>query len=309
MHPTVTEAVFQHLRELSQQLIANVDDLGFRRRLLDEYFRLDGKSAEIVGEVKRQSCNGTAVEWVCAENSNSQRRILYIHGGSWISGTIEAYRSLASKISQASDAAVLTVDYRLAPEHKFPAGLDDCVRVYQWMLENGPNGAEPVEDAFVCGDSAGGNLTLSTLLRLMSDDKATPNAAVALSPATDFTGQSPSIKTKAAVDPVIPPMVYTVLPPIYLNDEALDNPFVSPLFGDFSRSPPILLQVGSAEILLDDSVRLADRAKQQGCDVQLQVWDGMPHVFQGFAPVLEPANQAISQIGEFIKSNIRTRSV
>jgi acetyl esterase/lipase len=197
---------------------------------------------------------------------------------------------------------VLAVGYRLAPEHKFPAGLDDCIQAYQWMRENGPSGTAPATATFLMGDSAGGNLALATMLKCKNSRLPLPTAMVAISPATDFTGKSPSLKSRATADPIINPAVYRALAPVYLGKHADPaHPYVSPLFGDYHKMPPILLQVGDAEVLLDDSTRLARHASEQGCKVTLQIWDGMPHVFQGFVPFLPKASEAVAKIGEFIR--------
>ncbi|MCB1757396.1 MAG: alpha/beta hydrolase [Gammaproteobacteria bacterium] len=300
---TDREAVFQHLRDLFGRIVSTLDDLPKRRRLLDEYFRLDGEIPDIVGTLIEVDDQRFPLEWVCADNADPDRRILYIHGGSWVSGSFAGYRALASRISKAAGAAVLLVDYRLAPEHRFPAGLDDCVEAFLWMLGHGPDGPADARNAFICGDSAGGNLALATLLRLQAGQKKLPDAVLALSPATDFTAASPSLQTNAGLDPIIHPMVYSALQPVYLGDADPRDPFASPIFGDFSQAPPILLQVGSAEVLLDDSVRLAEHAREQGCEVELQVWEGMPHVFQGFAPRLADASRALEKIGAFVRQH------
>lgn len=295
--------VVQHLRTLAEQVFSVLDNLPERRRLLDEYFRLDGDAPDIIGSITAANCEGIPLEWICADDASTGKRILYIHGGSWVSGSLAAYRALASQISKESGAVVLLVDYRLAPENRFPAGLDDCVGAFRWMLENGPKGAGTAENTFICGDSAGGNLALATLLRLLADKDTLPDAVIALSPATDFTAASPSLLTKAEFDPIIHPMVYAALQPIYLGDADPRDPFASPIFGDFANAPAMLLQVGGDEVLLDDSVRFAEHARAQGAEVELQVWDGMPHVFQGFAPKLDEAKRAIKKIAEFIQKH------
>jgi len=244
------------------------------------------------------------MEWVVADGADPNRRILYIHGGSWISGSPAGYRAFLSRVSQASGAVVLTVDYRLAPENKFPAGLEDCTQAYQWMRQNGPNGKGPVSSAYLMGDSAGGNLALASLLKIKDTKLPLPEAVIALSPATDFTAGSPSLDSRASVDPIINPAVLPALIPVYLGkDTDPTNPYASPLFGDYRGMPPILLQVGDSEVLLDDSKRLAKHADKQGCDVTVEVWDGMPHVFQGFAPFLPQATEAIAKIEKFIRQH------
>ena len=153
------------------------------------------------------------MEWVVANGADPKRRILYIHGGSWISGSLSGYRAFISRVSQAAKAVVLSVDYRLAPEHVFPAGLEDCVQAYQWMRENGPDGKEPAGATYLMGDSAGGNLALSALLKVRDSGLALPAAVIAISPATDFTCGSPSLVSRAAVDPIINPAILPALIP------------------------------------------------------------------------------------------------
>ena len=296
--------VFNHLRNIAGRALELVHDVDARRKLIEQYFSAHPSTAEIKGRWSTAVSGDVAMEWVVADGADPDRRILYMHGGSWISGSPAGYRALLSRISRASGAVVLAVDYRLAPEHKFPAGLEDCFQAYQWMRENGPDGPSPIDSAYLMGDSAGGNLALATLLKLKDSGLALPSALTALSPATDFTCQSPSLTSRASVDPIINPQLVPVLIPVYLGTNAdPTHPYASPLFGDYAGMPPILLQVGDAEVLLDDSRRLAEHAAAQGCDVTLQVWDGMPHVFQGFAPILPEALEAIEKIGAFIKRN------
>ena len=241
------------------------------------------------------------MEWIIADGADPNRRILYIHGGSWIAGSLAGYRAFLSRISQAAGAVILSIDYRLAPEHPFPAGLNDCIHAYQWMLENGPEKESPASAAFLMGDSAGGNLALATLLKIKDFSRPLPKAVVAISPATDLTCGSLSLITRALVDPIINPVTLPVLIPLYLGMNAEpQNPYVSPLFGNYAGMPPLLIQVGDLEVLLDDSIRLASHAAGQGCDVALDIWDGMPHAFQGFAPFLPEASEAINKIGRFI---------
>lgn len=295
-----TQRVVDHLKGVSQKMLAALNDLPKRRVIIDEYFRVEGETPSIDATVISARIGEIPVEWVCAKHADPHRRILYIHGGSWISGTLDGYRSLASLISKATAASVLLVDYRLAPENKFPAGLNDCVTAWSWMLENGPAVSEKASSAFICGDSAGGNLTLASYLALKDQGLEVPKGLVALSPATDFTAASPSLQTHGSRDPIIHPLVYQALRPIYLDNDDIENPLVSPLFGDYHDAPPILVQVGDAEVLLDDSLRLVERARAHGSEATVQVWKNMPHVFQGFAPDLPEANDAIKSIAKFI---------
>ena len=298
------EKVFSHLRAISVRAFELIHDLDARRKLIDQYFCVHPSTSEIHGQWYPVKTGHLPMEWVIANGADPDRRILYIHGGSWISGSLTGYRPFLSRVSQATGAVVLSVDYRLAPEHKFPAGLEDCTRAYQWVRENGPDGKGPVSAAYLMGDSAGGNLALSTLLKVRNSKLPFPTAVIAISPATDFTGGSPSLVSRASVDPIIKPEILPALIPIYLGKHTkLTDPYASPLFGDYSGMPPLLLQAGDAEVLLDDSTRLATHAAEQGCDVTIEIWDGMPHVFQGFAPFLPEASEAIAKIGEFIRQH------
>lgn len=299
-----TTIVFNHLRSIAGRAFELVHDLDARRELIDHYFCAHPSTSEVHGQFYPVKLNHIPMEWIIAGDADPDRRILYIHGGSWISGSLAGYRAFLARISRAAGAVVLAVDYRLAPEHKFPAGLEDCTQAYQWLMQNGPGGSGPAKSTYLMGDSAGGNLALAALLRVKDLKMPLPAAVIAISPATDFTATSPSLISRALVDPIINPQVLPALIPIYLgwnNDPT--NPYASPLFGDYTGMPPLLLQVGEAEVLLDDSTRLAKHAAQQGCDVTLDVWDGMPHVFQGFAPFLPEAVEAIARIGEFIRSH------
>ena len=299
-----TEAVFNHLRSIADQAFKLIHDIDARRKLIEQYFCVHPSTSEIHGQWYPVRDDHMAMEWVVAGGADMNRRILYMHGGSWISGSPAGYRAFLSRVSQAAESVVLAVDYRLAPEHKFPAALEDCTQAYQWMRQNSPNGPSPVVSAYLMGDSAGGNLALATLLKVKDLKLPLPEAVAAISPATDFTGGSPSLVSRASVDPIINPAILPALIPVYLGkDTDPTNPYASPLFGDYRGMPPILLQVGDSEVLLDDSTRLANHASAQGCEVTLEVWDNMPHVFQGFAPLLPQALDAIANIGQFIREH------
>nr|WP_054689420.1 alpha/beta hydrolase fold domain-containing protein [Desulfosarcina cetonica] len=214
-HPPA-EKVIDHLRAISAQAFKLIHDLDARRKLIDRYFCVHPSTSHVHGQWHPVKTDHIPMEWVMASGADAHRRILYIHGGSWISGSLAGYRAFLSRISQATGAVVLAVDYRLAPEHPFPAGLDDCVQAYQWMRENGPHNPWPASATFLMGDSAGGNLALASLLKINDDSLPLPTAVVAISPATDFTGKSPSLASRASVDPIIHPDILPALIPIYL---------------------------------------------------------------------------------------------
>ncbi|MHA1378553.1 MAG: alpha/beta hydrolase [Candidatus Helarchaeota archaeon] len=240
-------------------------------------------------------------EWVIAPNASDERVVLYLHGGGYILGSIDTHRELASRISRASGARVLLIGYRLAPEHKFPAAIEDATLTYRWLLKEGFKS----ENIVIAGDSAGGNLTIVTLLALKEQGEPLPAAAVCLSPWTDMEGLGESVIKKAEEDPWLSANSTSEIARLYLGDVDPRDPLATPLYADLSGLPPILIQVGTSEILLDDSVRLEERAKKAGVEVILDIWEGMIHVFQAFAAYLPEGREAISKIGDFIRNKTR----
>ena len=241
-------------------------------------------------------------EWVLAPGANPDLRLLYIHGGGFVSGSGGFYLTLAAHISAAAKCAVLLPDYRLAPEHPFPAGLEDCVRAHEWMIANGPTGLAPAKATFIAGDSAGGSLTLATLLALRDRRLKLPVGGIPLSPTTDLTLASESLKT--VHDPIISAKTMPVFRDHYLGKTDPRNPLASPVFGDYRGIPPLLIQVGEHEMLRDDSVRVAKKARADGISVKLEVWPGMFHVFQSHEPLLPEARESIEHIADFMRSSL-----
>ena len=242
-------------------------------------------------------------EWVLAPGADPDLRLLYLHGGGWVSGSGGNYLPLAADISLAASCAVLLPDYRLAPEHRFPAGLEDCIEAYNWLIKNGPSGPGAARSTFIAGDSAGGNLTLATLLALRDCKRPLPEGGIALSPATDFTLTSESLKT--VHDPIISARTMPEFRNRYLDKADPRNPLASPVFGDYRGIPPLLIQVGEHEMLRDDSVRVAKKASSDGIPVTLEVWPGMVHVFQ--IRGLPESREAIGHIADFIRSEQRKK--
>ncbi len=228
-------------------------------------------------------------------------RLLYLHGGGWVSGSGGNYLPLAADISVAAKCAVLLPDYRLAPEHPFPAGLEDCISAHDWLIANGPSGPGPAKATFIAGDSAGGNLTLATLLALRDRKRPLPAGGIALSAATDFTLASESLKT--VHDPIISARTMPEFRDRYLKKTDPRNPLASPVFGDYRGIPPLLIQVGEHEMLRDDSVRVAKKALSDGIPVKFEVWPGMVHVFQ--IRGLPESRKAIEQIAKFMRSELQ----
>lgn len=239
-------------------------------------------------------------EWVLAPGADPSVRLLYIHGGGFVSGSGGFYLPLAAHISSSAKCSVLLIDYRLAPEHRFPAGLDDCVQAHDWLRSHGPEEDTPARATFVAGDSAGGNLTLATLLALRDRKLKLPQGAISISPAADLTLASPSLQS--VHDPIISSKTMPVFRDHYLGGQDPAQPLASPVFGDYRGLPPILIQAGEHEMLRDDSVRVAQKAKADGHDVKLEIWLGMFHVFQSHDPLLPEGREAVDHIAQFMQA-------
>jgi epsilon-lactone hydrolase len=255
----------------------------------------------VAADVKCEPVNagGVKSEWVTAPGADASRAILYLHGGGYVIGSINTHRALAARLSTAAKARVLVIDYRLAPEHPFPAAVEDSVAAYRWMLAQG---LKPSRIA-VAGDSAGGGLTVATLVAIREAKLALPGAGVCLSPWIDLEGLGDSMKTKAAADPMVQKDALLEMAKHYLKGQNPRSPLAAPLYADLAGLPPLLIQVGTSETLLDDSTRLAERARKAGVRVTLEPWEHMIHVFQVFAPMLDEGQQAIEKIGEFVRAN------
>ena len=248
------------------------------------------------------NANGIPGEWVTVEESNPNRRVLYFHGGGYVFGSPLTHRRLCEDIARAGGCAVLNLDYRLAPEHPFPAAVDDAIEALRFVQATGPDGPGAPDSTFVAGDSAGGGLVLATLLAARDQGLDQPAAAVSISAWTDLTNSGESITALADDDPQKSsvPMLQN-LARQYLGEAEAENPLASPLYADYAGLPPLLLQVGGAEMLLSDTTRAAERARAAGVDVIEEVWDDMFHVWHQYAPMLPEGRQAIARIGEFIK--------
>lgn len=244
---------------------------------------------------------GIPAEWVVAEHAMSDRRLLYLHGGGYVICSPATHRDLAGRISEASGVSVLVIDYRLAPEHPYPAAVDDATAALRWMNENGPEGPAPASATFVAGDSAGGGLTLATLVATRDAGGRIPKGAVLISAWTDLACTGGSMTTRADVDPMVTDGILQRMVTEYLQGGDPTQPLASPLYADLSGLPPLLVQVGDAEVLLDDSIRVAEKARESGVNVTLEVYPEMMHIFQLFAPVLPEGRQAIDRIGAFLR--------
>jgi monoterpene epsilon-lactone hydrolase len=243
---------------------------------------------------------GVRAEWISAPGASRDRAVLYLHGGGYVLGSIKTHRDLMGRVSRAAKARVLGLDYRLAPEHPFPAAVDDSVAAYRWMLQQD---LKPSRIA-VGGDSAGGGLVVAALVAIRDAKLPMPGAGVCLSPWVDLEGIGESMKTREHADPVVRRDMLTQMAAAYLGGKDARTPLAAPLYANLKGLPPLLIQVGDAETLLDDSNRLAQRARSAGVQVKLEVWPEMIHVFQLFASFLPEGQQAVDGIGQYLSQQL-----
>lgn len=245
--------------------------------------------------------DGIYGEWIKPPNAQLNKVLFYLHGGGFVAGSIDTHRDLVSRICRASNICGFIIDYRLAPEHPFPAALEDSFKTYKWLIRE--KNIDP-NDLIIGGDSAGGNLTFATLIKARDEGLPLPSAAICISPATDLANTGNTINTKADVDPFISPELAEFMRGCYLKETDPKNPLASPLFADLDGLPPTFIQVGTSEILLDDSKRIAKKLESANVDVELDIWEDMIHVFAAFASLAPEGKEAIEKIGQFIKDHI-----
>jgi acetyl esterase/lipase len=297
--------------------------LSWQVRVLEIYFRLQHAFTPKAGEVDvhkerveldklgamfklpkgikpvKELAGGVPAEWLVPPGVSNGRVLLYLHGGSYVSGSCNSHRSVAANIAIASKARALTLDYRLAPEHPHPAAVEDAVAAYKWLINNK---VDPRHLA-IAGDSAGGGLAIALLVSLRDAKIPLPAACVCLSPWTDLAFSGESWKSKAAVDLIIYDYKELAFAKMYLGGLDPKTPLASPLYADLQGLPPLLVQVGTDEVLLSDSARLVEHAKQAGVNAVLDEWQKMQHVWQFAASFIPEGRRAIDQIGEFIDKN------
>ena len=290
----------QQLEALIQQLKANPVLEQPSIEAVRAGFEQMGAMFPVPADVKREpvTAGGVKAEWLTAPGAAADRAVLYLHGGGYVIGSINTHRALGASVSRAAKARVLVIDYRLAPEHPHPAAVDDAVSAYQWLLQQGisPNRIT------LAGDSAGGGLVVATLVALRDKREKLPAAGVCLSPWVDLEGIGDSMTARAHLDPMVQRDHLVRMAGFYLGDLHPRTPLAAPLYADLSGLPPLYIQVGTAETLLDDATRIAERARKAGVDVTLELWDDMIHVFQAFAPMLPEGQQAVDKIGEYLRA-------
>lgn len=274
--------------------VHTADPLAMRQRL-DSISRLLSKAKRV--KVESTTVAGLYAEWLRPQGAPDDKVLLYLHGGAYVLGSCQSHRSMVSHIARASGINALLPEYRLAPEHKFPAAIEDTVAVYRVLLASGIS----PENIVIAGDSAGGGLTVATLLSLRHTGDPLPAAAILLSPFLDVTASGESATTRADRDPWFHAGDLDVVVRHYCRADEVKNPLVSPVFANVAGLPPVYIQVGDDEILLSDSTRFADKMRAAGGTVEIEIWPGMWHVFQLFVGKMPEARQAINKIGDYLR--------
>jgi len=252
--------------------------------------------------IKTMTIANVPCEQISCGDVDTDKLLIHLHGGGFIVGSCKTHRKLAAHLSLNSGCTVLLIDYRLAPEHRFPAGLDDVVNVYRTLLEQGYSGSQLI----LSGDSAGGGLVISSMLKLRDADIPLPKAGILISPWLDLALEGESLITNKDLDPFITDFDLRDTASHYVSDEQLKDALVSPIHADLTGLPPILIHVGDHELLLSDSTRFAKQAQSAGVDVTCDIWDSMWHVWHFHAPDLPEAQQALEKIGDYIKQQFDT---
>ncbi len=278
------------------------------KRMSIEEHRASGKqNARLLGALpvgttlEPVEFDGLPAEWIIPAPGGQKKVILYLHGGGYVTGSLETYRMLCSLLAECSGAKVLVTDYRLAPEHPFPAALDDALKAYGWLLANGC----AAEDILIAGDSAGGGLSIATTLALRDQQIALPAGVMCFSPWTDLALRGQTHTTRAKSEVVLNTDVLREWSLAYTTEANFDNPLVSPVYGNFNGFPPLFIQVGSDEILLDDALLLAETARSAGVKVELNIWNGMWHVWQALGKMIPENHSTFDEIGVFAKRTLK----
>jgi epsilon-lactone hydrolase len=273
-----------------------IDGVRRRMRLLDRIVPRPPRGITIA----ELDAGGVAAERITSLVSRPDRHVLYLHGGAYVLGWPSLYRDLTWRIAIATEASVLCIDYRLAPEHPFPAALDDAVAAYRWLLAQGADARRIA----IAGDSAGGGLMLATLLRLRDEGTPLPAAAATVSPWTDLALTGGSFRPNGGKDPMVPVEAAGRAVEFYLAGADPRHPYASPLYGDPAGLPPTLILAGSDEVLRDDAVRMADRMRAAGCEIEIDVRPNMFHGWHLFSRLMPESRHAIARVGAFLRTRI-----
>ncbi|MCL7945468.1 alpha/beta hydrolase [Marinobacter sp. ATCH36] len=301
----------QQVLEKVQGMHTATDRLRGRARVKALRQYMDGMSddLELVSQIRRPENGAPKGEWVIAPGAQTNRRILYIHGGSWIAGSPKSHRAITDRLSRLTRASVFAVDYRLMPENRYLDGIIDCRTAYRWILENGPDGTEPADFLVVAGDSAGGSHTLGLIAWVRDHGLPQPDAAIALSPSTELMltslGKRANLKTDPMLGPTVKKLSRVPVPLLWwgtvLGLRVLPtSPIASPLRGRLHNLPPTLIHVSESELLAENARRYVEKARAAGSPVEIKTWPDMVHVWHLFTPLLPEAEAAFEHIGEFL---------
>ena len=252
-------------------------------------------------EVSPVDVDGIPGEWIQGPGAGRDATLLYLHGGAFVTGSLPTHRELAARVSEVTGARVLTLDFRLAPEHPFPAALEDTLAAYKWLLSQGITPARLV----IGGESSGGGLALQALLSMKGAGIPLPAVAFFFSPVTDWVGlDGESYSTRAGLDPLVSLSQCLFTAPLYVGDPRSEDPLLRPTEMDLTGLPPMWIHVGDHEVLLSDSQRLAHRVAEEGVEVEFKVWPGLWHVFQAAARWVPEAGASLEELGMFIRDRL-----
>ncbi len=266
-----------------------------QRRAVERFF--EGGAVLTETQIERSEIGGVAAAWFRPRGADPERVLLFLHGGGYSIGSIDSHRDLVARLCRAAGCTGLSLGYRLAPEHPFPAQLEDAVAGYRGLLEKG----FAAERVVVGGESAGGGLTLSLLVKLRDEGLPLPAGAFCISPWVDLEGLGASVQQNARFD-YLNRKVLQIYASRFVTDGDLRTPLAAPLYANLDGLPPLLIHAGEAEVLLDDARSITDRARQAGVEVELEVWPDMIHAWHAYAPIVAQGRDAIARLGEFVQN-------
>ncbi|WP_236744406.1 alpha/beta hydrolase [Marinobacter similis] len=280
-----------------------------RVKALRTYMDSMSDGLELASDIRPPASGSPRGEWVIAPGAKPERRILYIHGGSWIAGSPKSHRAITDRLSRLTQACVFAIDYRLMPENRYLDGIIDCQRAYRWLLDNGPDGKASADFLVVAGDSAGGSHTLGLIAWIRDQGLQAPTAAIALSPSTELMltslGSRANLESDVMLGPTVKKMARIPMPLLWwgtvLGMRVLPtSPMASPLRGRLHGLPPTMIHVSESELLLENAQRYVEKARAAGSPVELKTWPDMVHVWHLFTPLLPEAEEAFEHIGVFL---------
>ncbi|MCE9645472.1 MAG: alpha/beta hydrolase [Chloroflexi bacterium] len=271
-------------------------------------YRANGiKTAKLMGSIPKGisidkfEIDGIPTEWISPADANQDKSIIHLHGGGYVTGGIDSHQSMCILMAQTLKIKVLLPEYRLAPEHPFPAALEDALKVYRWLLAQGYQPGNII----ISGDSAGGGLSLATVLSLRDSGEPLPAAVVCMSPWADLTLKGKSHITNEKAESILRSDVLNEWASSYIDAKESDHPLISPIYADFRSFPPLLIQVGSGEVLLDDSLTLAEKTKADGVDVTLKIWDELWHAWQALGDLIPESKKAFEEMSQFVNDKLK----